>query len=196
MICRETCFCPRVQASSLGPSGAALTQGWVSAPGRTGLLQGPRTPRRKAPECPSCVSGQLPSPSSCVGNLDSSFFFLTRWNFGRHSQAAQPLSVTTLREKRHRASLSPPHGSLFASSSGHLGCSLCPAPEPLSLPAWVPTDGQVPSGETQPGPQAHLTVLLFSVRAPGLPTALVALEPCLLFNSVFYLFYNPKGNQP
>ena len=32
VICRETCFCSRVQANSLGPSGAELTQGWVSAP--------------------------------------------------------------------------------------------------------------------------------------------------------------------
>ena len=39
VICRETCFCSRVQASSLGPSGAELTQGWVSAPGRTVHLQ-------------------------------------------------------------------------------------------------------------------------------------------------------------
>ena len=81
-----------------------------------------------------------------------------------------------------------PCGSLFSSSStrphrpGHLGCSLRPALEPLGLPARVPTDRQMPPSETQPGPQAHLTELLVSIRDPGLPAALVALvsHVCLI----------------
>ena len=40
----------------------------------------------------------------------------------------------------------------------------------------------MPPRETKPGPQAHLTELLFSIRDPGLPAALVALvsHVCLI----------------